>query len=218
MGGRDGIDVPEGDRVHGRGDLLGANVPGGDSAEQAVGHTEANLLPDDAAARFLWDARNSESARARAREHWLRQQAREAATFEGILLALSERGGPVTAWTRDGGSAAGTLAAVSPELVRIEQEGGGTIWLVRAGLAGVSVSEAFDTGVASDDRDAASTTTLAGLLAECAEERRLVTFRCGGAEIAGRVVGAGTDVVSLRLATGGLTYLPIPALTLLGLA
>jgi hypothetical protein len=175
-------------------------------------------MRDDAAARFLWDARNAESARARAREHWIRQQAREAATFEGILRALSERRGPVVAWTKDGGDAAGVIAEVSAELVLLSADGEST-WLVRAEMAGVTaVSAGYDAGVASDDRGPTSRTTVLGLMAELAEERRSVTARCGGQDVSGRVVGAGTDVLTLRLPGGGLSYLPLRLLALVRLA
>lgn len=218
MGRGDRIDVPEGDRVRSGGDLLGADVAGDDSTEQTVGHAESKLLRDDAAARFLWDARNSESARARAREHWIRQQAREAATFEGILRALSERGGPVRAWTSGGEAATGSIAAVSAELVLLEGDEGETIWLVRRALAGISAgAQGIAAGVASDDRGPNSSVTLAGLLAGLAEERRSVTAHCGGTEVSGRIVGAGADVLSLRLPTGAVAYLPVPWLTLLRL-
>lgn len=211
----DRTEVPEGDRVVAGADLVGGHVSGDDSAEDAS-HAEANLLPDDAAARFLWDARNSEAARARAREHWLRQQAREAATFEGILLALSERGGPAEVWTSDGGRATGTVLDVSPELVVLEGPDGERIWVVRERLAGISpLSEGFDAGVASDDRGPTSNTTLAGLLAGLAEERAGVTVRCGGQEVSGRLAGAGADVLTLRLSRGGLTYVPVAGLSLL---
>ena len=218
MARRDGAEVPEGDDVVIRGDLVGRDVSGHDSAEETVGHAGANLLRDDAAARFLSDARNSESARARAREHWLRQQAREAATFDGILRALSERGGPVTAWTHDGGTATGTVGAVSNDLVLIRADGAADTWVVRAGLGGVQgESEGFDAGVASDDRGPTSSLTLVGLLAELAEDRASITARCGGVDVAGRVAGAGTDVVTVRLTGGGLAYLPVSGLTLLRL-
>ena len=167
----------------------------------------------------MWDARNAESARARAREHWMRQQAREAATFDGVLRALSERGGPVTVWTDDGGSAVGEVAAVSAELVELRTAEAPHVWVVQARLAGVSpVSRGFDAGVASDDRGPTSNTTTAGLLATFAEERLEVSVRCGGVETAGRVAGAGIDVLTLRTATGELTYLPVAALSLLRLA
>lgn len=215
----DRTEVPKGDRVIAGGDLLGGDVSGDDSTESAVRHPEPNLLPDDVAARFLWDARNSESARARAREHWIRQQAREAATFEGILLALSERGGPVRLWTVDGGQATGTVLSVSAELVLVATGKSERTWVVRGRLAGVSpVSEGFDAGVASDDRGPTSTTSLSGLLAGLAEDRSAVMIRCGGQEASGRVAGAGADVLTLRLDGGGLTYLPVAGLSLLRLA
>jgi len=231
MGRSDGAEVPESDGELTAGDLIGADVSRDNSAEETAGsaedrvrHGEANLLGDDAAARFLWDVRNTESARARAREHWIRQQAREAATFEGILRAMSERGGPVTAWTVDGGTATGSVRAVSRELVLIGAEGAGDTWVVRHGLAGVRTESGsfdgaeFDAGVASDDRGPNSATTLTGLLAALAEERAALTARCGGIETAGRVAGAGADVVTLRLAGGGLSYLPTARVTLLRLS
>ena len=203
----------------GRGELIGGNISGDDSAEDTSRHSESKLLPDDAASRFLWEARNSEAARARAREHWIRQQAREGATFEGILLALSERAQPVELWTSDGGSATGTLEGVSAELVEVATGPSDRAWLVRARLAGVApLSEGFDVGVASDDRGPASGTTLAGLLSRLAEERQVVTARFGGREISGRLVGAGTDVLTFRLPEGGLRYVSVDGLSLLRLA
>jgi len=241
MGRRDGAEVPESDGEFTTSDLIGADVSRDNSAEETASfagaggsHPEANLLGDEAAARFLWDARNTESARARTREHWIRQQAREAATFEGILRALSERGAPVTAWTVDGGTATGSVRAVSRELVLIGAEGVGDTWVVRHGLAGVRTESGsfesgsfdgaefdgaeFDAGVASDDRGPNSATTLTGLLAALAEERAALTARCGGIETAGRMAGAGTNVVTLRLAGGGLSYLPTARVTLLRLS
>lgn len=219
MARRDGAQVPEGESLVIHRDALGGDVSADDPTEDALGHAEANLLRDDATARFLWDARNSEAARARAREHWIRQQAREAATFEGILRALSERGRPVTAWTSDGARATGKVVTISEELVLIESAEAEQTWLVRRSLAGVSgPSEGTDAGVASDDRGPTSTTTLAGLLADMAEARSALTLRSAGADVSGRLVGAGTDVVTVRLADGGLTYLPVAAVTLLRLA
>ncbi|HUR50225.1 MAG TPA: hypothetical protein VMY88_11960 [Acidimicrobiales bacterium] len=111
------------------------------------------------------------------------------------------------------------MAEVSSELVRLVAEGGESVWIVRAGLAGVSAaSDGVHAGVASDDRGPASKIALAGLLAELAEERRALTARCGGAEVRGRVIGAGTDVLTLRLPGGELTYLPVTRLALLRLA
>ena len=215
----DRSEVPEGDRVVAGADLIGRHLAGDDSAEDAGRHPEANLLPDDAAARFIWDARNSEAARARAREHWIRQQAREGATFEGILRALSERGGSVEVRTSDGGREEGTVLGVSAELVELATGDTGRTWLVRAGLAAVSpLVEGFDVGVASDDRGPSSSATLAGLLAGLAEERSPVTIRSGGQEVTGRLVGAGADVLTLRLSDGGLTYLPVSGVSLLRLS
>ena len=121
-------------------------------------------------------------------------------------------------WTSDGGRASGAVAAVSAELVELTA-GSGSTWLVRARLAGVSpLSEGFDAGVASDDRGPTSNTTVAGLLAGLAEERSTATVRCGGHEVSGRVVGAGADVITVRVAEGGLTYLPVSGLSILRLA
>ena len=122
-------------------------------------------------------------------------------------------------WTSDGGRATGTVVGVSGELVELAGEGAGRTWLVRASLGGVSpLSEGFEAGVASDDRGPTSSVTLPGLLADLAEGRSVVTVRCGGNELSGRLDGAGTDVVTLRLPDGGLTYLPVQGVSLLRLA
>ena len=149
----------------------------------------------------------------------MRQQAREGATFEGILLALSERAGPVLLWTSDGGRVAGTVVGISAELVELTSEEAGRTWIVRSSLGGVSpLSDGFDAGVASDDRGPTSSITLPGLLADLAEGRSVVTVRCAGNELSGRLDGAGSDVLTLRLPDGGLTYLPVQGVSLLRLA
>lgn len=122
-------------------------------------------------------------------------------------------------WTSDGGRASGAVSAVSAELVGLTSGESGRTWLVRGALAGVSpLSDGFDAGVASDDRGPTSSTTVAGLLANLAEDRSAAAVRCGGHEISGRVVGAGADVVTMRLADGRLTYLPVGGLSVLRLA
>ncbi|MBW3536464.1 MAG: hypothetical protein KY395_01665 [Actinobacteria bacterium] len=178
----------------------------------------ANVLRDDATARFLADARNIESARARAREHWIRQQAREGATFEGILRALSERGGVVEIVTVDSGRAIGQIMTISPELVAVGGDGVVLAWVVARKIATVCpMSQNRDAGVASDDRGANSSATLSGLLANLADERAEVSLRCGGREVSGRLAGSGTDVLTVRGRSGELSYLPIGALTVVRL-
>lgn len=218
VGGRGGAQVPEGDGMLGAGDLVRGDLAGGDAAEDAVSHSEAKLLRDDAAARFLADARNIESARARAREHWIRQQAREGATFEGILRALSERQETVEIVTADSGRASGQIMALSAELTLLGTDGTPQAWVVTRAVAGVSpVSQGRDAGVASDDRGATSSVTLSGLLSDLAGERAGVTIRSGGNDTSGRVAGVGTDVVTVRERSGRLSYLPVDALTIVRL-
>lgn len=121
-------------------------------------------------------------------------------------------------WTTDGGLARGSVRAVSPELIGLANGEDGQTWVVQKRVAGVSpASDGFDAGVASDDRGPRSSATLTGLLASLAEERSVVTLRCGGRELSGRVAGAGSDVVSLRLPEGALAYLPVRELSLLRL-
>ena len=148
----------------------------------------------------------------------MRQQAREAATFGGVLRALSERGEPVKVWTTDGASAVGEIDSVSVELVGLRTPESEKVWVVRARLAGVSpAGDDFDAGVASDDRGPTAMTTVAGLLATLVEDRIPVSVRCGGTDVAGRLVGAGADVLTVRRATGELAYLPIAGLSVLRL-
>lgn len=148
----------------------------------------------------------------------MRQQAREAATFGGVLRALSERGDRVRVWTSDGGSAEGAVAAVSAELVELTTADPGHAWVVRDRLSGVSpVSSGFDAAVASDDRGPNSSATLVGLLALAVEERMEVGVRCGGTEIRGRAAGLGADVFTVRSDAGELVYLPVAELSVLRL-
>ena len=218
MGWRDRSEIPERDSLSVRGDDVGGDGARRDVAEHAVAHNVGKLLPDDDAARFLADARNAESARARAREHWMRQQAREAATFSGILRGLSERRGPARVTTVDGAEVVGEILGVSAELVLVNTDNRESWVVIRAVVAVSPLGEGYDAGVASDDRGPTSSTTLVGLLGSLAEDRAHVAIRCGGVDVSGRVVGAGTDVVTLRRATGSLTYVPAAALTVVRLA
>lgn len=218
VGGRDRVQIPEGGGMIRSRDLVGGDIAGGDTTEDAVGHTGANVLRDDAAARFLADARNIESARARAREHWIRQQAREGATFEGVLRALSERGALVEIVTIDSGCTTGQIMTISAELVAVGADDVPLSWVITRKIATVRpMSQSGDAGVASDDREADSSATLAGLLANLADERAEVNLRCGGRDVSGRLAGSGTDVVTVRGRSGELSYLPIDALTVVRL-
>ena len=218
VGGSDRVQVPERDGLVGRSHLFRGDIAVDDAAKDAVGHIDSNVLGDDATARFLADARNIESARARAREHWIRQQAREAATFGGILRALSERKGTVEVVTVDGGRAVGRILSVSPELIELGSEPPPNAWVVAGGVARVSpLSDSRDAGVASDDRGTTSSTTLMGVLGDLADDRANLTIRCGGTEVAGRIAGLGADVLTVRGPSGELSYLPVDRLTVVRL-
>lgn len=164
---------------------------------------------DLSAARFLSEARTAESAKARSREHWLRQQAREGATFAGILRVLSDRGGTVRATAGSGHEFVGAIGAVASELVEVVDPDRSS-WMVMGHITSVhAVEPGFDAGVASDDRGATSTVTIAGLLAGLAEDRSDVqVLTSSGEEVSGRLVGSGADVITVRAPSGRLSYVP----------
>jgi hypothetical protein len=193
MSRRDGRDVPEGDRMLTGGHLVAGQVAADDPAEDAVGHL-GKLPPDSESARFLADVRAAEAARRRTRRHWIRQQSRESATFEGTVIALSERTGEVS--VRIGSTLfEGSVEGAGRELLHL-RTAEGPVWLRLSAVD--SLTAPGKAWIPSDDRELRAGASLAGLLAGLATERHEVEILCGGIWCSGRLASVGTDVVSLH--------------------
>lgn len=196
MGGSHGRDIPESDRQVAGGHLIARDLTLDDAAEDAVVH-RGKLAPDPLAARFLADARTAESARSRSREHWLRRQAEESATFAGTIRALAERGAEVEVSLGGSSVISGRLTAAGRDLIEVDGASGPT-WVAVSRIETLTSPGAT---VASDDRELEGGRSMAGLLAGLAADRAEVEILVGGRWLIARLAGAGSDIVTLRTGT-----------------
>lgn len=156
--------------------------------------------------RLLDDARADERSAARIRERLLRQAAQEGASLVGTLLDLAESGAPVTVRTIVGRTFSGPLELVAADFVAV----GADAWVATAAVA--TVRPGSGAGAAAGDRVAADLTLL-DALALVAPDRPRAAFVVGGGDtVAGELLAVGTDVVSVRLDGGGVTYVSASAI------
>jgi hypothetical protein len=177
--------------------------------------------PGDLAARLeRWaaDARVGDAARRRAREHWLRHQATEAASLVGVLLDLGERAEPVTVQTLTGRRYPGVVRGVGSDFVAVESPPGAVLVALRA--VG-SVRTLPGRPATLGDRPLAGRATseavpLADVLAGMAADREQVLLvPLPGAEpVGGTLESVGQDVAVVRTAgeQPGRIYVPLRAL------
>jgi hypothetical protein len=156
---------------------------------------------DDELDRLLDETRAVDAADARARERWLRRQAQEDARFAGVVLDLAEAGRGVTITTTAGRQHRGRFTLVAADCVVLRDEREGDVYLALGSIAVVTPDAEVAAGPGSGDREAASTATLLELLSELSAERPDVVVAVDGMDqpLVGRLVGAGVDVVTIRL-------------------
>lgn len=133
----------------------------------------------------------------RRRAWWLRQQADQAATLAGVLLALAEREATVVVTTTIGRRHRGVVEAVGADVVALRTDRG----RVLVALAAVTTVRGDPTArpvPAGDDRAVDAGVTLAGLLSDALEDRPAVTVAVHGEPpVAGVLVAVGRDVVTV---------------------
>jgi hypothetical protein len=154
--------------------------------------------------RWAGDQRAAEAAAARARERWLRQQAGEAATVEGVLVDLAERQAAVVVQT-DGRTHVGRLRGTGRDVLVLDGESG-AITLVALdairtiGLAPAPSAEEPADRASPGDRSPTGRLSMAGLLAALAADRAPVHLELrGGKRVTGTLRNVGADVLSMRL-------------------
>lgn len=168
-----------------------------------AGNADAMLA---AFARWSDDERQREASVARGRERWLRQQEMEAATLSGTLVDLAERGAEV-ALLLGARRLVGRLVGVGPDLCVLEGQHGSSslISLRRLGAVmptGPVAGLPGRPGPAGGDRCPPIELGFAGALAALAAEMLPVRLLLAGGEVlAGDLVGAGADVVTVLLPT-----------------
>lgn len=152
--------------------------------------------PDDSLLDGVFDQPDdhlaADSAASRSRRRWLRQQAREAATLAGVLLARAERGDAVSVeagpWTH-----CGRLITVTAGLCVLARPDGALVLLPTEAVAAVDGPDEV-----VDDRAAAGGPDLAGVLATLVAERPAVELLLAeGASRAGVLVGVGKEAATV---------------------
>ena len=161
-----------------------------------------------------WSAseRTGQAARSRSRTRSLAAQAASTSTWEGMLVELAERGGPVTV-SVGGGHLSGQLVGVGRDFCVLEQAGGWPVLVASARIDAASPAQGAAGGpglVPAGDRHPPVELTMSSALAGLADERAPVTVRSGAATVEGDLVAVGEDV--LTISTGParqMTHVPL---------
>ena len=158
---------------------------------------------DPLAALYRWtaDAKVDDAARARARQHWLEQQAAADATLLGGLIDLAERGRPVTVTTDSSHRISGSVVAVGADFAVLRDGQLGDTFVPADRIAGVrpGPGDALPTG----DRPVGITLALGAALMELAAERPDVLVATAGDDLRGEIRSVGADVVTMVLDNPG---------------
>jgi hypothetical protein len=166
---------------------------------------------DDGLVRLGDRERGDDAARARSREHWLRRQADEEATFSGVLVDLAERGDRVAVATVTGRRHRGWLRGVGADFCVLETDDAQQV-VVRLGAL-ASVRPEPGQPFAGGDRGTVGARTLADHLASLADHRpRVLVATIAPAEsIGGALHSVGRDVLVVALdgQARGLAYVPV---------
>lgn len=156
----------------------------------------------------LDEARADDQAQGRARERWLRRQAEESATLVGTLLDLAESGVDVALSTLGGRRHDGPIVGLGIDVVVLEDRNERVAVRLPA-ITTVRPRPGAALVVAAGDRAAVLDLTFVELLARFVDERPDVSVALlSGEAVTGRLVGVGTDVLSIRVAEGeaGIAY------------
>ncbi|MPZ89599.1 MAG: hypothetical protein GEU81_16350 [Nitriliruptorales bacterium] len=168
---------------------------------------------DTALHRAVDEARADEAVRARSRERWLRQQAHEAAEFNGTLLDLLERGAGVAVQTASGALYRGRLVGLARDVCSIRTEAGRRVWIRLAAVTAVRPHGGIR-HPADDERTEREDVEFAEVLARLAEDRPRVQLVTAGASgsVSGELQAVGADVVTM-LEGGGRDpcYVSLPS-------
>jgi hypothetical protein len=182
--------------------------------EQDLGNEDEPGL-DAALSRFVADARADAAADARARERWLRAQAVESMSLQGLVADLAEVGGPVVVTTVTGGAVRGVIRATGSDHLWLAPGAGQRVLVPFHAITSLrpEPGTAVDGDRAATEVDARP--DLRTTLAELAEDRPAVTasaiglggpltgeLRSVGRDVAVLAIGLqGRDVVYLRLSS-----------------
>jgi hypothetical protein len=161
--------------------------------------------------RLLDEARTDGLAESRTRERWLRHQATATATLLGSLLDLAETGASVAVSLLGGRRHDGRLVGVGDDVVVLVERSEHVVVRTEA-IALVRTAPGTTAGPAAGARPAALDLHAGELLARLADGAPDVALALvSGDVVGGRLLAAGADVLSVRVADGdaGIVYCPL---------
>ena len=157
-----------------------------------------------------------DAAAARSRERWLRQEAEDGATFEGLLCDLADLGAGVTVSCHSGSSHAGRVVEVAAGCFVLALGDGARAVLEVGAVAAVRPDPDHRLGAAAGNRVPPSARTIDEVLRSELDRRpRIRVVSAGGPPLTGRLLAVGLDVVTVALegADRSVCYIPSSSLS-----
>ncbi|CAN5228477.1 hypothetical protein BH20ACT3_BH20ACT3_03650 [soil metagenome] len=155
--------------------------------------------------------RAADAAEARRREHWLRLQASEEGTFDGVLLDLGEREQLLAVSTVTGRVLRGVVRTIGVDFVGLRAPSGEGALVPLRSLTTVRPEPGSRPTVG--DRLVQMDASLASVLSNLAPERPWMSVHTlGGDGFAGALQGVGQDLLVLKGPSGDETYVPLYAI------
>jgi len=167
-------------------------------------------------ALYQWaaDARIDELSQARSREHSLRQQLAEDATFSGVLVDLAEHAQPVTVSTASTRSHAGHIVAVGVDFIILRDEMASEILIRRAAVTSVRPSSSSHPSLG--DRTFTVDRYFTEAISALAEDRQTILIANIGdaSPTVGELRSVGQDLITISLADQktSLVYVPVSSI------
>lgn len=166
--------------------------------------------------RFLDDVLAGEARASRNRGRWLHQRATEEARFSGVLRDLCEQRAAVVVTTVVGNVHRGSITAVGRDFVVVQAGTSRSQLLAIRAISTVRTAPGARRGAVTGRRDHAHDVTLQEVLSGIAPARaEVVAFTASESNgVAGRLVAAGEDVVTIQLHAadqGQIAYVHMPA-------
>ena len=188
----------------------------GDPYGESRDDDELDLALDELT-RMVADAQVDEAVAQRRRTAWLQRQDDEELTLAAVLRDLGERAGPVVVSLETGRRHRGLITLVGPDVVGVQTVGGPLVLLAVDSVVSVR-SQPDRSPVRGGDGPVATAVSFAAALERWAADRApLVVVARSGEVTSGTVLAIGRDVVSLRLASGGVVSVPLASVSEVGL-
>lgn len=191
-------------------DLSDGRSPGAGSAGLLAGARRVQAGNDLRLADRLDEWRSAavveEAARNRSRRAWLRRLRDEDRSVVSVLLGAVRTGDRCCVGTVAGELHSGVAVAVGTDVVVLDAGGGTTVFVALDAITEIGAGRA----TADGDRAPRSLADALRLLDPGTELR--ITTRAGGTVRSGRLVGVGTDVVTVERNVDLLLHVPLAAL------